>query len=103
MKLHVALLMAATLAACASTPAVPTGMQAGRFVTFACEGGKTFSVRAAEGGDSVRVRALHGSAELDRKADGVYEGDGYRLTQEAGGASLSHEGKSQGSQCRPAA
>ena len=102
MKLHVALLAAGVLAACASTSTVPTGMLAGRFVTYACGDGKTFSVRAAEGGDTVRVRAHHGSAELDRKSDGVYEGDGYRLVSEGGSATLSHDGKPQGSGCKPA-
>lgn len=94
---------ALVLAGCASTQ-VPAGMQPGKFVTFACADSKSFSVRAADGGDSVRVRAHHGSAELDRKADGVYEGDGYKLvTQGAEGVSLSHDGKSQGKSCKAAA
>ena len=98
------LLLAAVLAGCASNPAVPDGMQPGKFVTFACEGGKTFSARVAEGGDTVRVRAHHGSAELDRKGDGVYEGDGYKLvTQGAEAVSLTHDGKPQGKACKASA
>jgi hypothetical protein len=101
MKLSIAVLAAVALAGCATTQ-VPAGLQAGKFVAFSCADGKSFSVRAAEGGDTVRVRAHHGSAELDRKAGGVYEGDGYRLTTE-GGVSLVHEGKPQGQGCKPAA
>lgn len=83
---------------------MPAGMQSGKFVTFACEGGKTFSARAADDGSTVRVRAHHGSAELERKAGGVYEGEGYKLsTQEAGGISLMHDGKPQGKGCKAAA
>lgn len=90
------------LGGCAFTPAVPQGMKSGKFVSFACEGGKTFSARAAEDGKSVRVRATHGSAELDMKSEGVYEGDGYTLvTKGTGGASLVHAGQSQGDRCKP--
>jgi hypothetical protein len=93
-------LATAVLAGCASTGA-PAGMQPGKFVTFACADGKTFSARAADGGASVRVRGHHGSAELDRKADGVYEGDGYQLvTQGADAVSLVHGGKVQGKACK---
>lgn len=91
------------LGGCASSPAMPQGMTTGKFVSFACEGGKTFSARAAEDGKSVRVRGLHGSAELDMKSEGVYEGDGYTLmTKGSDGASLVHAGKSQGDRCKPA-
>jgi len=104
MKLQVASLALVVLAGCASTPTVPAGLQPGKFVSFACGDGKTFSVRAAEGGETVRVRAHHGSAELDRKADGVYEGDGYQLiTRGSAAVSLLHGGKSQGQNCKPAA
>lgn len=95
---------AAVLAGCATQPAATAGMTPGKFVSFACEGGKTFSARMAEGGASVRVRAHHGAAELDSKGAGVYEGDGYRLvTQGAGAVSLLHDGKAQGQHCKPAA
>lgn len=102
MKLQVAALSLGVLAGCAATSPAPAGLPAGKFVTFACEGGKTFALRAAEGGETVRVRAHHGSAELDRKADGVYEGDGYRL-ETSGGVSLLHGGKPQGQGCKPQA
>lgn len=102
MKLVLASLAVAALAGCA-TQSTPAGMAAGKFVSFACADGKSFSARAAEGGDSVRVRAHHGSAELDRKGDGVYEGDGYKLvTQGSEGVTLLHDGKPQGRNCKAA-
>jgi hypothetical protein len=94
----------ALLAGCATTASVPAGMQPGKFVQFSCAGGKMFSARAAEGGATVRVRAHHGAAELDRKGDGVYEGEGYRLvvTAGSGAVSLMHGGKPEASQCKAA-
>jgi hypothetical protein len=103
MKLLLASLALAGLAGCAAQ-STPAGMASGKFVSFACADGKTFSARAAERGASVRVRAHHGSAELDRKADGVYEGDGYKLvTQGPDGVTLMHQGKQQGRNCKAAA
>jgi hypothetical protein len=91
---------AVLLVGCAATSAPVPGMTAGKFTNFECVGGR-FSARAAEDGSSVRVRALHGSAELDRKSAGVYEGEGYRLeTTGSGGVTLMHNGKSAGSQCK---
>ncbi len=93
---------AAMLYACASGPMAPPGMMAGKFVNFECQGGR-FSARAAEDGKSIRVRGLHGSAELDMKGDGVFEGDGYQLmTKGATGISLLHAGKSMGTNCKAA-
>lgn len=101
MKLHFAYIALAGLAGCA-TPSTPVGMAAGKFVNFTCADGKTFSARAAEDGATVRVRAHHGSAELDRKADGIYEGDGYQLTATGPEAvSLIHAGQLQGKSCKP--
>ncbi len=93
-------LVVALLGACASSPTVPRGMVAGKFVDFQCEGGR-FSARAAEDGKTIRVRGLHGAAELDMKGDGVYEGDGYRLvTKDPNGVSLMHGGKANGTHCK---
>ena len=96
------LALSAVLAACASAPMAPTGMVAGKFVQFDCNGGR-FSARFAEDGQSIRVRGLHGAAELDRKSDAVFEGDGYQLvTSGANGLSLMHGGKSNGTNCKAA-
>ena len=104
MNLLIAALALVGLAGCASQAPAPAGMATGKFVQYACADGKTFSARAAEDGTTVRVRALHGSAELDRKAGGIYEGEGYTLvTQGADAVSLLHDGKAHGKQCKPAA
>ena len=95
-----ATVFALTLTACASTSMPAPGMVAGKFVNYECDGGR-FSARASEDGKSVRVRGLHGSAELEMKADGVFEGDGYQLTTKGDkGISLSHGGKPNGTQCK---
>jgi hypothetical protein len=100
MKLLLASLALAGLAGCA-THSPPAGLAAGKFVSFACAEGEIFSARVAEGGSSVRVRAHHGAAELDRMADGVFEGDGYKLvTQGSDGVTLMHQGKPQGKHCK---
>lgn len=91
------------MAGCVSAPATPPALAGGTFVQFACADGKRFGARASADGSSVRVRAHHGSAELDRKDEGVYEGEGYRLvTRGADAYSLTHAGKPQGANCKPA-
>ncbi len=103
MRLILASFALAALAGCA-TQNTPAGMASGKFVSFDCADGKVFSARAAQDGASVRVRAHHGSAELDRKGDGVFEGEGYKLiTQGSDAVSLLHDGKSQGKNCKAAA
>lgn len=88
------------LAACATGPTLPIGMTAGQFVTFNCEGGKRFQVRAAADGSTVRVR-YEGGYELDRKDAGVYEAEGWKLvTQGPTAAELMHEGKSVLKNCK---
>lgn len=92
----------AALAGCATSTGLPTGMKAGEFVTFSCEGGKTFQARAAADGSSVRVR-FEGGYELDNKGAGVYEADGWKLvTQGPGSAELIHNGKSLQKNCKAA-
>lgn len=90
------------LAGCASSPAVPTGMKAGEFVTFKCEGGKSFKARLASDGSTVRVR-YEGGYELDRQGAGIYEAEGWKLvTQGAGATELLHKGKPVLKNCQPA-
>jgi hypothetical protein len=88
------------LAGCASSPAVPTGMKAGQFVTFQCDGGKSFQARLASDGSTVRVR-YEGGYELDGKGAGIYESDGWKLlTQGPGAVELLHKGKSAAKNCK---
>jgi hypothetical protein len=95
------LLSVALLAACASAPTAPEGLEAGRFVTLNCADSKSFQVRYADDGKTVRVRAHPGSAELERQADGTFAGEGYVLNLKGeGGMALDHSGKSQGKACK---
>ncbi len=87
------------LAACASSPG--GGLAAGKFVSMQCADARGFQARLSEDGRTVRVRAHPGSAELESQGDGRYAGEGYALNLRAdGGASLDHEGKSQGKACK---
>ncbi len=95
------LLAVTALAGCASTASIPAGMKADQFVNYACEGGKRMSARAAADGSTVRIR-FEGGYELDRKADGVYEGDGWKLALAGGSAELAHGGKVVAKGCKPA-
>lgn len=94
----VSLLGVALLAGCATGPAAPAGMQAGKFVSYACEGGKRFQARLAADGSSVRIRH-EGGYELDRKGEGVYEGEGWKLLTQ-GAVEVLHNGKTVLRQCR---
>lgn len=92
------------LAGCATTgpgAGVPQGMKAGRFVDYACEGGKRLSARAAADGSSVRVR-FEGGYELDREQAGVYEADGWKFSNTAGAVELAHNGKVVARGCKAA-
>ena len=101
MRLGLAISAALLASACATT-SVPEGMKAGEFVRLSCAA-QSFQVRAADDGRSVRVRSQHGSAELDKKADGVFEGEGFALSALGDQRiSLSHNGKLLGSRCKPA-
>lgn len=87
------------LAGCASGPSLPAGMKAGQFVDYACEGGKRFSARAAADGSTIRLR-FEGGWELDRKAEGVYEADGWKLAFAGGMAEVVHNGKTMAKGCK---
>lgn len=102
--IHIASIAAAAatlLGACATSNPMPSGVAAGKFVTFSCESSKTFQARWAEDGKTVRVRGHHGSAELSPAGQGVFEGEGYRLVTVGDGAvSLAHGGKPQAAKCK---
>lgn len=103
-KVLVVSLTALLGAGCASVGGWPAGMKAGQFSRMNCDGSKTFSIRPADDGKSVRVRALHGSAELERKAEGLFAGDGYEFRLGGTeGASLMHNGKAEAQNCKPRA
>ena len=90
------------LAACASTVLAPVGMEAGKFISFACEGG-AFQARWNPEANTVRVRSQHGSAELAPVEGGAFAGEGFALqTSGKDGTSLSHTGKTLGKNCKKA-
>ena len=96
------LITAAVVGGCATTGGLPAGMKAGQFVTFSCEGGKTFQARASADGSTVRVR-FEGGYELDNKGAGDFEADGWKLvTQGPGAAELIHNGKTLQRNCKAA-
>lgn len=101
MKMHSAVLASVLAAAgCAST-SMPGGLKAGEFVSFTCEGGKRYSARASADAKTVRLRH-EGGWELERKAEGVYEADGWRLsTGGSGGSEVVHNGKVVLKGCKP--
>ncbi|MDZ7652394.1 MAG: hypothetical protein U5L03_07470 [Burkholderiaceae bacterium] len=93
---------AAALAGCATTPPVPAGLEAGKFVSFDCEG-QDFQARYNPDGNTVRVRTHHGAAELASAGDGVYQGDGYKLSMKGtSGVTIEHAGKALGKNCKRA-
>ncbi len=101
MRVWSVLSLAAVLAGCATGPSVTTGMKAGQFVDYACDGGKRLSARMAADASTVRVR-YEGGYELDRKADGSYEADGWKLGSADGRLNLAHNGKVVAKGCKPA-
>lgn len=104
MKLIVvaALSTISVLSACGSAPTVPVGMKAGAFVSYQCDGGKRLQARLADDGSTVRVRH-DGGYELDRKGDGVFEGEGFKLVAASNGAlELMHHGKPTARNCKSA-
>lgn len=97
-----ALAVTAAMAGCASTSTVPAGMVAGKFVQFDCEG-QDFQARFNAEGNTVRVRTHHGAAELSAAADGIYQGDGFKLSSRGStGMTIEHSGKVLGKNCKRA-
>jgi hypothetical protein len=88
-------------AGCATTVQPLADFPADRFVALSCADGKVFQVRRSPDSRTLRVRSHHGSAELERQADGRYVGDGYTLdVKDSAAVSLDHAGKSQGTGCK---
>lgn len=102
MKTNLAIALSAVclVSACGTTSTVPVGMKADQFVSYQCDGGKRLQARLATDGSTVRVR-FEGGYELDRKADNIFEGEGFKLTGSTGTLELTHHGKSVASNCKP--
>jgi hypothetical protein len=90
------------LAACATTAPAPAGMEAGKFVSFDCEG-QDFQARYSVDTGTVRVRSHSGAAELSRAGDDAFSGEGFKLMlRGANGIALEHGGKMLGKNCKRA-
>lgn len=97
-----AVVVSSLSAGCASLTPAPAGLESGRFVSFDCEG-QDFQARFNPEGNTVRVRTHHGAAELSAAADGVYQGDGFRLLMKSPtGVTIEHAGKAIGRNCKRA-
>jgi hypothetical protein len=63
-------------AGCASTSGKSAAeMSPGKFVTYACEGNKSFQVRYNAEEGTARIRTHDGSAELSKSGRGLYRDD----------------------------
>lgn len=70
-----AAIAASLLAGCATGGKSAAEISPGKFVNYACEGGKSFSVRYDAENDSARIRTHEGSAELSKSGRGLYRDD----------------------------
>ncbi|MFN3630664.1 MAG: hypothetical protein ACK4XK_11520 [Casimicrobiaceae bacterium] len=78
-----------------SVPAVLTN-NAGKFVTYSCEGNKSFQLRYNPETQTVRYRGHSGGIELARASDGHYKDDSGSMTLMLGDGkttSISKKGK----------
>lgn len=77
----------------------------GKFVNYACEGGKSFSLRYDAEGGTVRIRTHEGSAELTKGDRGLYRDDEgqWLLTLRAGSdTALNYKGEPKYKNCKAA-
>jgi hypothetical protein len=92
----------AMLAGCATSGQSVAEKTPGKFVTYTCEGNKSFQVRFDAENGTARIRTQEGSAELTRGDRGLYRDDtGEWILTLAGGSSteLLHKGKATYKQC----
>lgn len=98
-----AMTSALVIAGCATSgPASVAESTPGRFITYTCEGKKTFSVRYDAELGTARIRTHEGSAELSKGDRGLYrdEAGEWVLTLAAGnGTELVHKGKAAYKNC----
>jgi hypothetical protein len=68
-------------AGCATMGSAPAALEksAGKFVTYTCEGNKSFQLRWNPDTRTIRFRGHEGGLELTRASDGSYKDDGGEL------------------------
>ncbi len=91
-----------TLAGCATGGKSAAELRPGKFVTYTCEGNKTFQVRFDAEVGTARIRTHQGSAELSKGARGLYrDDDGMWVLSlvDGKGTELVHKGKAAYKNC----
>lgn len=74
----------------------------GKFVTYSCEGGKSFSVRFDAENGTARIRTHDGSAELTKGSRGLYRDDENTWIlslADGSGTEVVHNGKAKYKTC----
>lgn len=92
----------ALLAGCASGGKSMAEQAPGKFVTYSCEGNKSFQVRFDAESGTARIRTHEGSAELAKGSRGLYRDDGgeWMLTlSDASDTELWHKGSTKYKKC----
>lgn len=92
----------ALLAGCATDSKSVAQQKPGAFVTYGCEGNRSFQVRFDAEHGTARVRSHEGSAELTKGSRGLYrdpDGDWILTLADASGTELVHRGVARYKNC----
>lgn len=92
----------ALLGGCASSGKSVAETTPGKFITYVCEGNKSFSVRYDAENGTARIRTHDGSAELTRGDRGLFRDDEGRWIlslADGKGTELVHKGKASYKNC----
>lgn len=102
LPLVIAVAALVSLGGCASGGKSVAEQTPGKFVTYACDAGKSFQVRFDADNGTARIRTHEGSAELTKGERGLYRDDDGKwvLTLSSGsGTELMHGGKAKYTKC----
>lgn len=102
LPLFIAVTTIATLGGCATGGKSAAELAPGKFITYACEGDKSFQVRFDAENGTARIRTHDGSAELVKGARGLYrddEGHWILALADGNGTELVHKSKAQYKNC----
>lgn len=102
LPLFIAMTAIATLGGCATGGKSAAEQTPGKFITYACEGNKSFQVRFDAENGTARIRTQDGSAELAKGARGLYrddEGLWILALADGNGTELVHKSKAEYKNC----
>lgn len=103
LPLFIAVSAIATLGGCATGGGKSAAEQTpGKFITYTCEGNKSFQARFDAENGTARIRTHDGSAELTKGARGLYrDDDGLWILAlaDGNGTELVHKSKAQYKNC----